>query len=137
VHPEKPCPFDTGDYVTFREVQGMTEINQITKPYRVTRLSKHSFKIGDTTGFSAYSHDGIVEEKKQPVHLCFESLKHCIDYPLPQNESGLLLSDYGKIGRPEQLHFAIQSVYEYRVRQSSFFLNKYQNIQYFCILKPS
>lgn len=114
VHPDKPCPFETGDYVIFREVKGMTEINNTAEPFRVTRENKCSFTISDTSKFSAYERDGIVEERKMPMKLEFESLEHCIKYPVASNEDGLLVPDFGKFGRSEQLHFAIQSVYAYR-----------------------
>ena len=114
VRPEKPCPFETGDYVIFREVKGMTEINDTPEPFRVVRESKSTFTISDISHFTPYERDGIVEERKVPIHVKFQSLEHCINNPVAENESGLLVSDFGKIGQVEQLHFAIQSVYQYR-----------------------
>lgn len=43
---------ETGDYVTFKEVQGMGELN--CGEYKVTVPSPREFTICDTTGFTAY-----------------------------------------------------------------------------------
>lgn len=50
-----------------------------------------------------------------PFKMQFESLEHTVDYPIAANEDSLLAPDFGKFGRSEQLHFAIHSVYAYRV----------------------
>ncbi len=43
--------------MSFREVKGMTEINE--KQFKIEVKSPHSFIIGDTRGFSSYESGGI------------------------------------------------------------------------------
>jgi ubiquitin-activating enzyme E1 len=50
VHEDKRHGFNDGDHVTFREVMGMTEVNE--KVFKITVKSPYTFSIGDTTGFS-------------------------------------------------------------------------------------
>ncbi|KAF8817686.1 hypothetical protein IE077_000100, partial [Cardiosporidium cionae] len=53
-HTDKRLPFQTGDSVIFREVQGMIEINELPPmPIKVT--GNNSFTIGDTSHYSLYT----------------------------------------------------------------------------------
>lgn len=63
-----------GDFVVFKEVQGMEEINN-TPPRPVRVLTQNSFSIEDTTGYSVYQREGIVEHFKIPERVCFKSLE--------------------------------------------------------------
>lgn len=114
LHQDRICPFSSNDYVTFKEVQGMIDLNNCD-PIQIQVTGKYSFTIGDTTGFSPYLRDGIVEQVKVASKLQFRSLECCVAQPLPGGEDCLLVPDLGKFGRSEQLHFAVQSVYCYRV----------------------
>lgn len=52
----------------------MTELND-NGPFKVTVVGPHTFKIGDTSGFSDYSKGGIFTRVKMPKTLHFVSLK--------------------------------------------------------------
>lgn len=92
----------------------MTELNN-SDPVEIKRTGKYTFTVGDTTNFSAYLRDGIVEQVKVPSKVRFQSLQCCLTLPLPAGEDCLIVPDLAKFGRSEQLHFAVQSVYCYRV----------------------
>ncbi|OMJ66711.1 hypothetical protein SteCoe_36353 [Stentor coeruleus] len=111
VHEEKRHTYEDGDYVVFKEVEGMTEINNTT-PKLVKFISPYSFSIGDTSNYKAYTRQGIVEQVKVPVKFRFRSLDDALQNPAA-NEP-LIISDFGKIGRPEQLHFAQWAVREFK-----------------------
>ncbi|PFH32051.1 ubiquitin-activating enzyme E1 family protein [Besnoitia besnoiti] len=112
-HTDKLLPFQDGDYVVFREVQGMTEINDLAPmPIKVT--GKHSFQIGDTTKFSPYLSEGIARQVKMPRTIPFKSYEASCAAPVAAGECMLLVPDLGKFGRSEQLHFAFQAVLGYR-----------------------
>ena len=64
---------ETGDFVTFSEVAGMSALNEF-KPQEVTVLTPYSFSIGDTLQLPEYTGGGIVTEFKAPVTLQFVSL---------------------------------------------------------------
>ncbi|KAL3275983.1 hypothetical protein HHI36_020714 [Cryptolaemus montrouzieri] len=44
---------EDGDFITFSEVQGMTELNNC-KPIKIKVLGPYTFSIGDTTSYSKY-----------------------------------------------------------------------------------
>merc|ERR1711879_145953 len=55
--------FEDGDWVVFKEVEGMTQING--KEFQIAVTGPYSFKIGDTSGFSDYTTKGIVTQVKK------------------------------------------------------------------------
>lgn len=98
--------FQDGDYVTFQEVQGMTEINGC-KPKKITVLGPYTFSIGDTTSYSDYIKGGIATEVKMPKKLSFKSLKDSLADP------EYLVTDFGKFDRPSQLHLAFTAFHKF------------------------
>eukprot|EP00929_Paragymnodinium_shiwhaense_P113862 TRINITY_DN82152_c0_g1_i1.p1 TRINITY_DN82152_c0_g1~~TRINITY_DN82152_c0_g1_i1.p1 ORF type:complete len:1033 (-),score=202.21 TRINITY_DN82152_c0_g1_i1:151-3249(-) len=112
-HNDKRHGFQDGDWVTFREVQGMTQIND-SKPRQVKVTGPHSFTIDDTTAYSAYEREGIVTQVKVPVSMKFSSYSKAALQPKPQGGDDLPVPDLGKFGRSEQLHFAVQALRQYR-----------------------
>uniref|UniRef100_A0A667WUH0 E1 ubiquitin-activating enzyme n=1 Tax=Myripristis murdjan TaxID=586833 RepID=A0A667WUH0_9TELE len=64
--------FESGDFVTFTEVQGMTELNGC-QPVEIKALGPYTFSICDTTGFSDYVRGGIVSQVKMPKKISFVS----------------------------------------------------------------
>lgn len=99
----------------------MTELNNRPEPIPIVVTGKYTFTIGDTTQFSPYSREGIVEHVKIPFKLGFQSLEHCLARPIPEGEDCLIVPDLSKFQRSEQLHFAVQAVYRYRVRKCNTF----------------
>uniref|UniRef100_UPI00398E7F4A ubiquitin-like modifier-activating enzyme 1 isoform X2 n=1 Tax=Pristiophorus japonicus TaxID=55135 RepID=UPI00398E7F4A len=98
--------FQTGDYVTFSEIQGMTELNNC-KPIEVQVNGPYTFSICDTTGFSDYEKGGIVTEVKMPQKLTFKPLKEALQEPQYQ------ITDFGKINRHGTLHIAFQALHRF------------------------
>ena len=64
---------EDGDYVTFAEVSGMTELNACAGR-KVKVLGPYTFSIGDTTALTPYKSGGIVVQVKQPKRLKFVSV---------------------------------------------------------------
>lgn len=64
---------EDGDYVTFSEVQGMTELNAC-EPRKIKVLGPYTFSIGDTTALSNYIRGGITLQVKMPKTIQFVSL---------------------------------------------------------------
>lgn len=98
--------FEDGDYVTFQEVQGMTEINGC-KPKKITVLGPYTFSIGDSTSYSDYIKGGIATQVKMPKKLNFLSFKNSLANP------EYLISDFGKFDRPSQLHLAFKAFHKF------------------------
>lgn len=81
VHEDKKHLFQDNDYVTFREVEGMTELNGQT--HRITVLTPISFRLDvDSSAFSAYTREGVVEQIKVQAHIPFRSLRESFPCPL-------------------------------------------------------
>ena len=134
-HEDKRHGFEDGDYITFKEVKGMTEVNG--KTFKITFKSPHSFSIGDTSGFSAYESNGIAEQVKVPVLMEFKGLDESLanpfiagkkynefkeahkDDPKANNpylpgKKELDLCSWDKIGRPEELHVILNALLKYQ-----------------------
>ncbi|XP_043282314.1 ubiquitin-like modifier-activating enzyme 1 [Venturia canescens] len=98
---------EDGDYVTFSEVQGMTELNGCA-PKKIKVLGPYTFSIGDTSEYSEYEQGGIVTQVKTPKTLSFKSLEESLKNP------EFLVSDYGKFDYPAQLHLAFIALDEFK-----------------------
>ncbi|XP_030750394.1 ubiquitin-like modifier-activating enzyme 1 isoform X1 [Sitophilus oryzae] len=97
---------EDGDYVTFSEVQGMTELNGCA-PKKIKVLGPYTFSIGDTTGFSKYERGGIATQVKMPKELSFKSLKESLENP------EFVITDFAKFDHPSQLHLAFSTLHNY------------------------
>eukprot|EP01016_Furgasonia_blochmanni_P016293 TRINITY_DN1933_c0_g1_i2.p1 TRINITY_DN1933_c0_g1~~TRINITY_DN1933_c0_g1_i2.p1 ORF type:complete len:800 (-),score=390.27 TRINITY_DN1933_c0_g1_i2:282-2681(-) len=114
VHEDKRHGFVDGDHVTFREVQGMSEINGQIFPIKV--LSPFTFTIGDTTALSQYTREGVVEQVKVPFEIAFRSFDSSLSVPVAPGKDSLELCDWEKFGRPEELHVILNGVYAFAER---------------------
>jgi ubiquitin-activating enzyme E1 len=93
---------EDGDWVCFREVEGMTELND-RKPREIKYVSPIAFSIGDTRGYGEYAGKGIVEQVKVNKAHSYGSLKERFDSPYNGNKVPDPL-DLSKFGRNELLH---------------------------------
>ncbi|XP_063775996.1 ubiquitin-like modifier-activating enzyme 6 [Pseudophryne corroboree] len=94
-----PHKLESGQFVTFREVNGMNVLNGSTHQISVT--SPYSFSIGDTSNLESYQHGGIALQIKMPKSFSFERLeKQLID---PK----FLMADYSKPTAPLSIHTAL------------------------------
>lgn len=94
---------EDGDYVTFTEIKGMTELNGC-EPKKINVLGPYTFSIDDTNGLSDYVGGGLFHQVKQPKTMKFKSLEDSLQSP------ELFISDFAKFDRPAQLHLAFQAV---------------------------
>ncbi|XP_072571330.1 ubiquitin-like modifier-activating enzyme 1 isoform X2 [Paramormyrops kingsleyae] len=98
--------FESGDFVTFTEVQGMTELNG-SPPVEIKALGPYTFSICDTSSFSEYVRGGIVSQVKMPKKISFKSLLASLSEP------EFLLTDFAKFERPGQLHLGFQALHAF------------------------
>lgn len=101
---------EDGDYVTFREVRGMTQLNGC-EPRKVVVKGPFTFSIGDTSNFSAYESSGVFEQTKQSKKLSFLPLKDALNVPR------FVVSDFAKIDRQGQLHAAFEALSLFQQQQ--------------------
>jgi len=98
---------EDGDFVTFSEVQGMTELNGCA-PRKIKVLGPYTFSIGDTSDCSQYIRGGIVSQVKMPKNIAFKSLRESMQAP------EFLITDFAKFENPSQLHLGFQTLHEYK-----------------------
>ncbi|OJT04112.1 Ubiquitin-activating enzyme E1 1 [Trametes pubescens] len=98
---------EDGDFVTFSEVQGMTELNGC-EPRKITVKGPYTFSIGDTSGLSDYKAGGIFTQVKMPKILQFKTLRESLKEP----ES--LITDFAKFDRPATLHAGFQALSQFQ-----------------------
>ncbi|XP_055705856.1 ubiquitin-like modifier-activating enzyme 1 [Phlebotomus papatasi] len=99
---------EDGDYVTFSEVQGMTELNHC-EPRRITVLGPYTFSIGDTSSCSPYVRGGIATQVKMPKSIKFRAFTDTQKGPL----ENFIFFDYGKFDHPRQIHVAFKALHEF------------------------
>uniref|UniRef100_A0A8C9FBX4 E1 ubiquitin-activating enzyme n=1 Tax=Pavo cristatus TaxID=9049 RepID=A0A8C9FBX4_PAVCR len=67
-----PHRLETGQFLTFREVNGMSCLNGST--HQITVVSPYSFSIGNTSDMEPYLHGGIAVQVKTPKMFYFVSV---------------------------------------------------------------
>jgi len=101
-----------GDFVRFKNVEGMVELNDAKKVFEIKFEDFQSFKIGDTSNFSDYIKGGVVYQVKKPKpkqYFDFCSRSAMISDPMhPFN-----ISDNTKRGRIELLYMAFSGVHDF------------------------
>jgi ubiquitin-activating enzyme E1 len=107
--------FEDGDWIIFREVEGMDEING--QKFQIKVVSPYSFSIGDTSNFGKYTREGIAEQIKVPRTITFRSLKVALEEPMNQDQPGEMMHDpdmdWNCMNRPLELHVVLNSVLDF------------------------
>lgn len=85
VHDAKRHDFNDGDFVVFREIEGMTELN-ICEPLKINNTTAYTFTIDDTSKFNEYKREGVVAQIKVPMTHTHESLDKRLVYPVGKGE---------------------------------------------------
>eukprot|EP00735_Rhodelphis_limneticus_P003966 TRINITY_DN15509_c0_g1::TRINITY_DN15509_c0_g1_i1::g.30466::m.30466 TRINITY_DN15509_c0_g1::TRINITY_DN15509_c0_g1_i1::g.30466 ORF type:complete len:1040 (+),score=270.94,sp/Q29504/UBA1_RABIT/57.35/0.0,ThiF/PF00899.16/7.1e-14,ThiF/PF00899.16/7.4e-31,UBACT/PF02134.16/6.9e-14,UBACT/PF02134.16/3e-26,UBA_e1_C/PF09358.5/3.2e-42,UBA_e1_thiolCys/PF10585.4/7.6e-22,UBA_e1_thiolCys/PF10585.4/0.011,P2/PF07194.6/0.53 TRINITY_DN15509_c0_g1_i1:65-3121(+) len=98
---------EDGDYVTFSEVVGMTELNN-SEPRPIKVLGPYTFSIEDTTSYGAYARGGYVHQVKRPLALNFSPLEEALKAP------EFIVSDFAKFSSPGQLHVGFEALNQYQ-----------------------
>ena len=111
---EERLEFQDGELVQFREVEGMSELND-GKPRRVKNVKAYSFELEeDTTNLKKYISGGLVTKVKEPKTLSFRPLADCMADP-----GDFLLCDFAKLERPALLHVAFAALDEFVKRNGA------------------
>ncbi|XP_060232843.1 ubiquitin-like modifier-activating enzyme 1 Y [Meriones unguiculatus] len=103
--------FESGDFVSFTEVQGMSELNGIG-PIEIKVLGPYTFSICDTTSFSEYIRGGIVSQVKVSQKISFKPLLASLAEP------DFVVTDFAKCCRPAQLHIGFQALHQFCTQHS-------------------
>ena len=112
-HDEKRHGYVDGDWVTFREVKGMTQING--QKFQIKVVSPFTFTIGDTREFGTYISEGFAEQVKIPFQMEFKSLEAALQDPLAPGKRELEDPDmdFMRMTKPYELHLMLNSMLSY------------------------
>ncbi|KAJ4350722.1 E1 ubiquitin-activating protein [Ascochyta clinopodiicola] len=97
---------EDGDWVTFSEVKGMEGLNDCA-PRKIEVKGPYTFSIGDVSGLGQYKSGGQYIQVKMPKIVNFEPLSQQLKKP------ELMISDFAKFDRPQQLHVGIQALHQF------------------------
>ena len=78
------------DYVIFKEVEGMTEINfseSNKKIFKIEQKDQNSFYIGNTLNYGIYKCGGYVEETSNPKIIKHKNFEENLNEPFPNNNN--------------------------------------------------
>ncbi|KAG9057382.1 hypothetical protein FS842_007083 [Serendipita sp. 407] len=103
---------EDGDFVTFSEIVGMTELNGC-EPMKVTVKGPYTFEVGDTSSFGSYVRGGTFTQVKMPKSIDFKPLKESLKDP------EYFMTDFGKWDRPASLHYGFQAVSSFLEKNGS------------------
>ena len=104
-----------GDWVTFKNVEGMTELNG--KEFQIIFEDYQSFKIGDTSKFGEYTKGGVINQIRKPKKMIyyqfFDRASMICDPYHP-----LVTADNTKEGRAELLYMALSGVHDFYMQNN-------------------
>ncbi|KAF9490522.1 ubiquitin activating enzyme [Pleurotus eryngii] len=104
---------EDGDFVTFTEVQGMSELNGC-EPRKISVKGPYTFSIGDTTRLSPYKTGGIFTQVKMPKIIDFKPLRESRENP------EYFVTDFAKFDRPATLHAGFQALSQFAEQNKRF-----------------
>ena len=117
-----------GDYVKFKEVEGMTELNDENKDFQIVFESYKSFFIGDTSKFNDYKKGGIIYPIKKPQKKQYLNFQIRSGIPCdPLHPFSTI--DATKEGRSEFLYMIFCSIHDFYC-QNGFNLPELNNINH-------
>ena len=117
VHPLGSLDLKSNDFVIFKEIQGMTELNNC-QPIKIKKIDNYSIQICDTTEFSNYTSGGVIMKAKMPLTMKFDSFKTKIEEPYDDNNEIPQIID--ETSSNEIIHTGILALYS--------FYNKYNHL---------
>jgi ubiquitin-activating enzyme E1 len=96
----------------------MTELNSLP-PTQIDVIDGFSFKIkADTSAFSEYLREGLVQNVKVPKKVSYHSLKQSLENPIASSQYGMLETpDLRYFGRSDQLHLAFSGILDFHKTQ--------------------
>lgn len=84
------------------------------EPRKVTVKGPYTFFIGDVSGLGQYKQGGLYTQVKMPKIVDFRPLSQQLQKP------GILISDFAKFDRPQQLHLGFQALHAFKDKHGHF-----------------
>lgn len=105
---EQRHDLESGDFVTFTEVQGMVELND-GKPHKIKVLGPYTFALEDTDvqGYGDYIRGGYATQVKMPAEVSFIPLSEAFTSP------EYVITDFAKMDRMGTIHACFAALDEF------------------------
>lgn len=114
---EQRHDLETGDYVSFTEVQGMTGLND-GKPRRIKVLGPYTFALDDVDDISSYSdyvRGGYATQVKMPSKVTFKPLTEAAKNP------EYVITDFAKMDRMPTMQYCFAALDAYAASNGGMF----------------
>lgn len=114
---EQRHDLETGDYVSFTEVQGMTELND-GKPRRIKVLGPYTFAlddVGDISSYKDYIRGGYATQVKMPTNVSFKPLIEAAKNP------ECVITDFAKMDRMPTIQACFVALDDYTAKNAGSF----------------
>ena len=102
----KEIDLESDDYVIFKEIEGMTELNK-SPPIKIKVIDQHNVEIIDTTKFSEYTFGGIMTKYEKPETIHFDSFEKKLEEPYSKEDGFPIELDNDKPNTNEIIHIGI------------------------------
>ena len=103
----------SNDFFSFKEIKGMTELNNCQPMKFKSKLNKNELEICDTSNFSDYISGGVLFNVKTPKTLKFDSFEERLDEPFKKGEKYIEPLDSSNINIQEILGIGLLSLFAF------------------------
>ena len=122
-----PLKLNKGDFVKFKNIGGMTELNDENREFQIDFKKDESFRIGDTSNFGEYTRGGVVYEVKKPKKMQYLDFGSTIDLKYSKMDP-FQFSDSSNNERAKLLYMAYFGVHEFYL-QNKYTLPELNNME--------
>ena len=124
IHNTEKLDLGDGNYVKFKNVEGMTEVND--KEFQIYIENMQAFKIGDTSKFGKYEKGGMIYEIRKPKNITYNDYKTMSEI-IRGDKSTYYYTDFSKLGR-DIIYFITLGVLQDFFEKNNFSLPELNNM---------
>lgn len=109
------------DYIIFKEIEGMTELNNFNENnyIKIKYIDEFNIEIQDTSKFSDYISGGYIQKAKIPMEMNFLPFEMKLEVPYQEEDEYPLQIDMDKGCTNELIHLGILALCEFYNKKKS------------------
>ena len=105
------------DYVIFKEIEGMKELNG--KTIQLKKIDDNKIEIDDISKFSDYTYGGIMQKVEMPSKINFDSFERKVEEPYNESDDYPMELDAEKPNTYEILHIGLLGLCNFYEKHNS------------------
>ena len=105
------------DYVIFKEIEGMKELND--KTIQLKKIDDNKIEIDDISKFSDYTYGGIMQKVEMPSKINFDSFERKVEEPYNESDDYPMELDAEKPNTYEILHIGLLGLCNFYEKHNS------------------